>query len=127
MKRLTRVTSLTIVGLTFWVVLWRAGRNTSTWNELNSKSNEFDRFLPHFRQIDTVDEALEAHLYESLSSLSQSFNFDTGKEWPKFIWQTSPSKEVTQEMNSWKIRNPEWKYQVGFFYFYFLFFYTLAH
>ena len=69
-------------------------------------------FLPIFRLSGIVDDAREKNLSDSLTALQLTLPYNSGTEWPRIVWQTSPSKEVTPEMNSWKTKNAEWKYQV---------------
>jgi hypothetical protein len=94
-----------------WCVL-----NSSAPNYVNENGNTRGvvDFLPCFRLTGVVNETLENQLYDSLTALAQSLPHDTANEWPRIIWQTSPGKDETPEMTSWKIKNPEWIYQVSF-------------
>lgn len=70
-------------------------------------------FFP-FRQEGLVDVSLERTLYDSLTQLELTLHPDeAATEWPKLIWQTSPTAGDTEEMNTWKVMNPDWSYKVS--------------
>jgi hypothetical protein len=117
MKQYIRFALLTALGLACWLVLrWRGGRymGSGPRNNLNDlpENNVVVDFSPRFRVSGVVDETFEAQLYDSLSALEGSIRHETVNEWPKFIWQTSPGRDISPEMNSWKAKNPEWSYKV---------------
>lgn len=113
MKQTTRLLLLICFGIACVLLSWWSFR----WKSVNVPVDRPSRegvvdFLPIFRLSGIVNETLEKNLYDSLTALQHTLPRNSGTEWPKLIWQTSPSKEVTPEMNSWKTKNPEWKYQV---------------
>jgi hypothetical protein len=118
MKRTTRLALLIILGLLgCWWLLWR----DHGMNIIGSARDAFRGtpkhpavvdFLPRFRLEGMVNEALEAKLYDALSKLEESLSHEAVNEWPRFIWQTSPTKEETPDVKSWKIHNSEWAYKV---------------
>ena|SRR6202022_24222 len=79
----------------------------------SEKSGVVD-FRPRFRLSGTVDEVLEDQLYASLSTLERLHDPGNGAEWPRRIFQTSASDEMTDDMNTWKLHNPDWMYTVSF-------------
>src|SRR5437763_7660889 len=80
--------------------------------ELDAKRGVVD-FLPVFRQKGVVDEALEKSLYDSLTELELTLRpYNAVNEWPRLIWQTSPTTGDTEEMKTWKVMNPDWRYKV---------------
>jgi hypothetical protein len=116
MRQPTRFALLIVLGVGFWCMLWMI-RGKYVGNDPRDKEqkNDIAHFRSRFRLSDVVDEALESRLYNSLSVLEQSLHRqDAGTEWPQLIWQTSPTQGDTREMNSWKIRNPEWSHRVFF-------------
>lgn len=115
MKQTTRLFSLICFGITCMLLLswWSYGRRIVNVPVVERPLREgVVDFLPVFRLSGIVDEPCEKNLSESLTALQHTLPHNSGAEWPKLIWQTSPSKEVTPEMNSWKTKNSEWKYQV---------------
>jgi len=114
MRQPTRFALLIILVAGCCCVLWLSTGNYAGSDPRNKEQkNDAFRFRSRFRMSDVVDEALESRLYNSLSLVEQSLRRpNAGTEWPKFIWQTSPTQGDTQEMNSWKIRNPEWNHRV---------------
>jgi|SRR5271170_5991357 len=115
MRQPTRFALLIVLVAGCWCLIW-LGRGEYMGNYSRNKEQKNDvLFRSRFRSSAVVDEALESRLYNSLSVLEQSLRrHDTGTEWPKFIWQTSPTQGDTQEMNSWKTRNPQWSHRVFF-------------
>src|SRR5579862_6174917 len=109
------------LGLANWWILgkgigklWNSYWKPSKWDEHRGVMD----FLPRFQQPGVVDEAFEARLYASLTELEQTLrSYQPVKNWPKYIWQTSPSKGETEEMNNWKVKNPDWRYKVPRFQF----------
>jgi hypothetical protein len=107
-----RLAFLTVLfGLTCWCFLWLISGNNSP--QLVARKGLVD-FLPQYRHREVVDVAFENELYNSLSELELSLrNRELPNEWPKFIWQTSPSKgDTEEEMTTWKVQNPDWRYSV---------------
>ena len=106
MRQPARFALLIVLGAVCWCLAWLGkGRH-------RNKEHNNDNARSHFRLSDVVDEALKSRLYDSLSLLEQSLRRHANTEWPQFIWQTSPTQGDTREMNSWKIRNPEWNHRV---------------
>lgn len=88
-----------------WLVVWRVDSLPKI------PQTEVD-FFSHSLQRNLVDDGLEKTLYESLTKLSISSRRQAVvNRWLRTIWQTSPS-EKTNEMETWKVKNPEWVYKV---------------
>jgi mannosyltransferase OCH1-like enzyme len=113
MRQPARFALLIVLGAVCWCLAW-LGKGRYVGNDPRNKEQSNDIARSHFRFSDVVDEALESRLYDSLSLLEQSLRRHANTEWPQFIWQTSPTQGDTREMNSWKIRNPEWNHRVFF-------------
>jgi hypothetical protein len=114
MRQYARLTLLTFFGATCLWLLWLGGRKyiRSSPPKIDEKKGVVD-FLPRFRQGGLVDEAFETRLYDSLTELELTLRpHEAVNKWPKLIWQTSPSKGDTEEMKTWKVKNPEWRYKV---------------
>ena len=113
MRQPARFALLIVLGAVCWYIAW-LGKGRYVGNGPRNKDQNNDIARSPFRLSDVVDEALESRLYDSLSLLEQSLRRHPNTEWPQLIWQTSPTHGDTREMNSWKIRNPEWNHRVFF-------------
>lgn len=94
--------------------MWFGGSNylVTTVPKVNVERGVVD-FVP-FRREGVVDVALERTVYDSLTQLELTFRPDeAATEWPKRIWQTSPTAGDTEEMKTWKVMNPDWRYKVS--------------
>ena len=109
-----RMLFLTITGSVILWILWLGSPMylRRGMPKIDKKRGVVD-FLPVFRQSGVFDEALEKSLYDSLTKLELTlWPYEAINEWPKLIWQTSPSNDGTDEMKTWKVMNPDWRHNV---------------